>query len=33
MSTFRRMIMIAAAAAKVASDWFRSVGYFRSEAW
>lgn len=33
MSTFRRMLMMAAAKVAAAIDWFRSDGWFRSEAW
>lgn len=34
MSKFRRrLLMMAAAVAEYFSAWFRSEGYFRSEAW
>ena len=33
MSTFRRMLMMAAVKIASAADWFRSDGWFRSEAW
>lgn len=33
MSTFRRMLMMAAVKIASAADWFRSDGYFRSEPW
>ena len=33
MSLFRRAIIMAAVKIAAVADWFRSDGYFRSEAW